>query len=192
MSRLERALVVVAQFLAQHQVPYMVIGGIANIMWGVPRTTLDVDVTIWVAEDTLESFTALATQTFSSRVPNPTAFVKETRVLPLKTPEGVRVDLIFGQLPYQQEAVQRAARRPIQGVEVYVCRPEDLVLHKLVSERPRDRDDVRGVIQQQGSRLDRAYLDPRVAALAHELDRPDIQAWYEQCLREAPASCCSG
>ena len=42
MSRLEQALVTVARFLEQHHVPYMVIGGIANVVWGRPRTTLDV------------------------------------------------------------------------------------------------------------------------------------------------------
>ena len=184
MSRLEQALLAVTQWLTQHQVPHMVIGGIANVLWGVPRTTLDVDITIWVAEDRLESFTASITQAFAPRVTHPAAFVTDTRVLPLATPEGVSVDLIFGQLPYEQEAIQRAARQVIQGTEVFVCQPEDLILHKLVSERPRDLDDVKGIIQQQRGRLDCGYLDLKVAALARALDRPDIQAWYAQCLRD--------
>ncbi|MBI3312191.1 MAG: nucleotidyltransferase [Candidatus Omnitrophica bacterium] len=183
MSRLEHTLVEVAQFLEQHDVPYMVIGGIANVVWGIPRTTLDVDLTIWVTDDQLEAFVKVLVQAFPARVNDPIPFVKETRVLPLITTQGVQIDVIFGQLPYEEEAIRRAARERVQGIEIRVCQPEDLVLHKLVSERPKDREDVRGIIQQQTERLDRTYLDPKVSALARELGRPDIEAWYEQCWR---------
>ena len=185
MSRLEQALVSIARFLAAHDVPYMVIGGIANVLWGIPRATLDVDLTILVAEDKLEEFTGLVTQQFISRVDDPVTFVRATRVLPLTTKNGTQIDLIFGQLPYEEEAIQRAVRRQIQDIEVRVCRPEDLILHKLVSERSKDHEDVRGVVRQQIRQLDRQYLDTRVATLAQALDRPEIQTWYEQCLREA-------
>ena len=49
----------------------------------------------------------------------------------------------------------------------------------------KDHEDVRGIVQQHIEQLDRTYLDTRVAALAQALDRPEIQAWYERCLREA-------
>ena len=185
MSRLEQALIAVAQFLERQQVPYMVIGGIANIVWGIPRTTLDVDLTVSVSERQLEAVIESLVRVFSPRINDPIAFVKHTRVLPLKTSQGVSVDVIFGQLPYEERAIQRAARERVQGGEIRVCQPEDLIIHKLVSERPKDRDDVRGIIQQQAQRLDRAYLDPQVLALAKGLERPDIEAWYEQCWREA-------
>ena len=175
MSRLERALVSIVTFLDRHEIPYMVIGGIANVVWGIPRTTLDVELTIWVDEQRLSQLAEMMIQTFSSRVEHAAAFVNETRVLPLTTAEGVDVDVIFGQLLYEQQAIQRATRHAIQGVEVRVCRPEDLVIHKLVSEPPKDRDDVRGLLQQQAGRLDRAYLDAHVAELARALDRPDIR-----------------
>jgi len=185
MSRLEHALVAVARFLEQRHVPYMVIGGVANAVWGIPRTTLDVDLTIWIAEDQMASLITSLVQAFPARTGDPIAFAKETRVLPLVTRDGVQIDVIVGQLPFEREAIQRAVPQDIHGVAVRVCRAEDLILHKLVSERPKDREDVRGIIQQQASRLDRAYLEPRVAELAQALDRPEIQAWYLQCLRDA-------
>ena len=188
MSRLEQALIEIAQFLAARKVSYMVIGGIANVVWGIPRTTLDVDITIWVAEDQLEEFTSAVTQQFVSRVEDPTAFVRATRVLPLATKDGTRIDLIFGQLPYEDEAIRQAVHQTVQGVEVRVCRPEDLIIHKLVSERPKDHEDVRGILRCQAKGLDRSYLNARVTELAHALDRPEIQSWYQQCLQEADAS----
>lgn len=185
MTQLERALVEVVRFLEKHRVPYMVIGGIANTFWGIPRTTLDVDLTMWVSEAKLPKFVREISRVFSLRREDPVRFIEKTRVLPIETKEGVGIDLIFGQLPYEEEAIQRAARQTIQGTEVRVCQPEDLILHKLTSERLKDREDVRGIIQQQRKRLNRRYLDPKVSALAQDMACPDIQSWYEQCLREA-------
>ncbi|MBI4313914.1 MAG: nucleotidyltransferase [Candidatus Omnitrophica bacterium] len=184
MSRLENAIVEVARFLAQHRVPYMVIGGVANAVWGVPRATLDVDLTVWTGENDLAGLVGQAATAFRSREKDPLTHVRSTRVLPLETKEGIRIDMIFGQLPYEETAIQRAASCLIQGMEVRVCRPEDLILHKIISEREKDRNDVHGIIQQQGASLDRKYLDPKIAELTQGFDRPDIQAWYAQCLRE--------
>ena len=140
---------------------------------------------MWVGEDKLKSVITSLARAFSPRVQDPVTFVQATRVLPLVTKDGVQIDLIFGQLPYEQEAIRRAATERIHAVDVRVCQPEDLVIHKLVSERPQDREDVRGIIQLQAARLDRTYLDAKVAALASELGRSDIMTWYEQCWREA-------
>jgi hypothetical protein len=48
MSALEQTLVSAARLLKANGVPYMVIGGVANLFWGVPRATLDVDITIQI------------------------------------------------------------------------------------------------------------------------------------------------
>lgn len=43
MSGLEAALAEVAGRLEERGFPYMVIGGMANLQWGEPRTTQDLD-----------------------------------------------------------------------------------------------------------------------------------------------------
>lgn len=132
MTGLERTLIQVVRFLDDNGVPYMVIGGIANLVWGVPRATID-------------------------------------------------VDMVFAQLPYEKKAIDRAAIRRIHGVPVRICRPEDLIIHKIISERTQDLKDVEGIIQQQADQLDRQYLDPIVKGLAAELDRPKIWTHYLGC-----------
>lgn len=52
MSALEGALTL-ARLLDSLRVPYMVIGGLANAVWGEPRATLDIDVTVWVPDSEL-------------------------------------------------------------------------------------------------------------------------------------------
>jgi len=178
----ERAVVALVEFLEREHLPYMVIGGVANLFWGVPRTTLDVDITVWADANQIPSLVHQLASRFTLLPENPLEFIQETRVLPLQTETGIRADLIFGLLPYEEEAIRRARPMPFAGREIRICSPEDLILHKLPSDRPRDREDVRGIIARRRTSLDREYLDPRVEGLSHDLSRPDILGFYYKCL----------
>ena len=170
----EETLVALARRLEQHQISYMIIGGLANAVWGEPRATLDIDVTI--AADTSEAhrIVAMFGTDFKSLVPDPEAFVKETRVLPLESRSGVRVDLIFGLLPFEREALERATLVHVAGEDVHFCTPEDLILLKIISRRAQDQTDVQGILQRRYSELDFAYLEPRIEELSELLSRPQI------------------
>ena len=52
----------------------------------------------------------------------------------------------------------RAVTQPVGGQPVRFATAEDLILHKLFAGRPRDLEDVRGVLARKGGTLDRAYL----------------------------------
>lgn len=183
MNALEEAVGVMARFLEARQVPYMVIGGIANLIWGEPRATLDVDVTVLVEEASWpELITDLGIR--FHLIPNrPLAFLRETHVLPIETDAGVRIDLLWARLPYEYKAIAQARVEAIAGQRVRVCRPEDLIIHKIISERPKDREDVQAVIRAQGSRLDQAYLRHTIRELATALSKPDLLAFLNACLR---------
>ncbi len=183
MNAQEQALVDLAAFLTEHEFPYMIIGGMANAVWGNPRSTLDVDVTLWAAEAAHPRLVALLQSRYSSRVSDPLLFVQRTRVLPLVSVEGVAIDVMFGLLPFEQEAITRAIPRLIRGVPVRFCTAEDLILMKIISDRPKDIDDARQVVTRQRSALDMEYLTPRVAELADLLGRPELlsrlSAWLD-------------
>lgn len=181
LSKLDSALVSLVRFLDSRKVPYMVIGGIAGLAWGRQRATFDIDITLWAARREGELLAALA-QTFPPRVPDPEAFVGKTRVLPVSV-GGVNADLIFGQLLYEEAAILRA--RPIQlaGATVRVCTPEDLIAHKIISERDKDREDVRELIALRAVSLDRGYLDPLIRSLSDALSRADIWESYLSCFQ---------
>lgn len=181
MSSLEQAVVRLARFLKAKKIAYMVIGGVANLFWGIPRTTLDIDVTIQIKEEGRTSFIHAMESRFHFRVKNPLSFVAETNVLPLEDSSGIRIDIIFAKLPYEFQAIQRSKQVNIQGEKVRICSPEDLIIHKIISDRPRDQEDVRGVIQLLGSKLDQSYLDPMIKDLAKALGKPDLLKFYYSC-----------
>jgi hypothetical protein len=180
MTLQEEVIVSLARALDRAAVAFMLIGGHANAVWGSPRATLDVDVTVWATEhDAARLVTTLAPD-FTSLTAEPESFVRETRVLPLRSRDGVRVDMIFGLLPFEQEAIARARPILIGGVLVPVISPEDLIVMKIISQRPRDAGDVQGIITARLAELDLDYLEPRLRALAEALESPDIMERWER------------
>jgi hypothetical protein len=184
MTAQESALVEIARHLDALEVPYMVIGGMANALWGVPRATLDIDVTVWLEPLPPSAACARLARGFVARPEDPAAFADQTRVLPLETRAGVRIDVVFGLLPFEHDAIERAVVRTIGGTPVRFASAEDLVLLKIISERPRDRDDVDQILRRQRDALDRAYLDPRIDELAQILDQPELRERYRSALDE--------
>jgi hypothetical protein len=177
---LETGLAELASALEDSGSEYMVIGGLTVLVWGRPRATQDVDVTVRIPEENLAEFVAFIGRRLFLLPEQPVEFLRETHVLPLTTPSGVRVDLIWAVLPYEQQAVERAIVRRFGEVNLRICTAEDLIVHKLASTRPRDWEDVIGVVARQRSALDRLYLDPIVRDLAEGLEDFDMWERYRQ------------
>lgn len=156
----------------------MVIGGLANAVWGSPRSTIDIDLTVVLAPGQVTALLESLGPAYRPRTADPESFATRTRVLPLRHSSGVQIDLIFALLPFEEEAVRRAVEVEIAGARVRFCTPEDLVLHKIVSDRDRDHQDVEEILRRRSATLDRDYLDPRIHELATLLEQPGIELRY--------------
>jgi hypothetical protein len=108
MTPIDRAIHDIANTLESLGIEYAIVGGIANAIWGEPRATIDVDVTVAVDDSDLATTVPASAGNFRAAVFDPVAFVQQTRVLPLDTADGVRVDVIFALLPFELDAIQRA------------------------------------------------------------------------------------
>ena len=83
------------------------------------------------------------------------AFVRRTMVLPCRDEaSGIRIDLIFAQSGYGQEALRRV---PFGATEVCFASPEDVIIHKVIAGRPRDLEDCRR-IWLKNPQLDEGYI----------------------------------
>jgi hypothetical protein len=95
-------------------------------------------------------------------------------VLPLESEDGVPIDVVFGALEFERQAIRRSVEVLVAGTPIQFCYPEDLILYKIISERERDLKDARGVVLRRLKTLDLAYLEPMILELSKALEKPEI------------------
>jgi hypothetical protein len=145
--------------LAWGNLPYMIIGGQAVLLYGEPRLTKDIDITLGINIDRLEELLAVIKDLSLTPLPEDVLpFVQKTMVLPvLEKSTGIRVDFIFSFTPYETQAIKRGNKILLCGQEVCFASPEDLILHKIFSGRPRDIEDIR-ILILKNPRIDVPYI----------------------------------
>jgi hypothetical protein len=185
MTSQEAALVAIAGALERLAVPFMLIGGHATAIWGTPRATLDIDITVWASETDAERIASGLPVGFKVLTREPVVFVRDTRVLPIAYREDVRIDMIFGLLPFEQQAIERAHSIEMAGTRIPVISAEDLILMKIVSTRPRDLGDIESIVDARAAVLDLHYLTPRIEALADSLPELGVRERWQQLRNRA-------
>jgi hypothetical protein len=126
-----------------HDVRYVVIGGIAAIVHGVPRTTFDVDLLIEATEPNaarlLEALEAAGIGSAALTTPQQllaheiTIFKDIVRVDVQTSTPGVSFE----------EAWHRRVEREVSGVPYWILSKPDLIAAKRAAGRPKDLEDVR-------------------------------------------------
>jgi hypothetical protein len=74
---------------------------------------------------------------FEPRIADPVVFARANRVLLLRASSGVGLDIAFGGLPFEEEAVNRSSLFTFPpDVPLRTCSDEDLVVFKAFADRP--------------------------------------------------------
>ncbi len=149
----------IGQVLNTKTIPYMIIGGQAVILYGEPRLTRDIDITLGAGIESLPEFLDILKNLALKPLPeNLEQFVKQTMVLPaIDDNTKIRVDFIFSFTEYEQQAIGRARKVLMDNVEINFASPEDVIIHKCFAHRPRDLEDIRGILLKKPE-LDVEYM----------------------------------
>ena len=163
----------------------MIFGGIANTFYGSPRQTFDIDIKVILkGEDKIRRLISRLESVGTVIPENPVSFIHETGVLPVEI-AGVRVDIVFATLPFEERAISRRRSARVMGVNVKICSLEDLIIQKAVSIREKDWMDIQTIIRIKKEEMDWEYLIANCRELADLLNRPDIYSKIEGYQREA-------
>lgn len=143
------------------------IGGLAVQQWSELRATMDVDMTLLTGFAQVREFIDALLSVYAPRRPDAADFAERSRVLLLKTREGLGLDIAMGALPFEQLSVQRAVEvEMLPGHKIRVCTAEDLIVHKVFAARSKDWRDVEMTIVRQGEKaLDWAYIHAQLRPL---------------------------
>lgn len=162
MSLLEQQLRVLTHFLSSQKIKYVILGGVAVSIYGEPRLTADIDVNIILDKSRLGDFLSIAGKYgFYLLSPDGEEIAKESGVIPLclkKKKIGGKFDLIIAENALEYAAIQRGKTKRIGSVKARFVSPEDLIIHKISSSRPRDIEDLQGLLIRQKNRLDVKYI----------------------------------
>lgn len=139
--------------MSAEKVKYAILGGMAVSLYGEPRYTGDVDVNILLEKTRILDFVSHAKRFgLSPLFGNIGKLAWETGVIPMRLRKGKvegKIDLTIAENILEYNAIKRSCLKKLDGIKVRVVSPEDLILHKMASSRPRDREDLRGILIRQ-------------------------------------------
>jgi len=143
--------------------------------WGAGRFTYDIDIKI-IAPDL---------DTTKTRNLIQAAFPEETRIKAPDNPliisvkiQGVVTDFLIALPGYEEQIIERAAKREMGGWFVQVCSAEDLIIQKVVAGREKDWLDVEMLLIEQHASLDYAYIIDWLTQFADALDDAELLGRY--------------
>jgi len=142
------ALADLVKWLDAANIPSMVIGGVAASILGQPRLTQDVDALAILPEgEWANAVSTAARHGIAPRIENPLDFAGRSRVLLMRhVKSGIDIDVAFGALLFERSAVDNSQVHDIGGLRVRLPRVEDLLIMKAVARRPKDLQDIEGLL----------------------------------------------
>lgn len=160
-------------------IPYMVIGGQAVLLYGEPRLTRDIDITLGTTLEKLDVVLGLMENIGLKSLAEPETFTRKTMVLPCQDPStSIRVDFIFSFSSYEQQALERVRTVEMGNAKVRFASLEDLIIHKVIAGRPRDLEDVKSVLIKNPE-VDFKYVRRWLKDFAATLKKPFLKRFNE-------------
>jgi len=167
----------VQRFFKRHKWQFCIIGGLAVLRWGEPRTTQDVDVSLLTGFRGEEKFVDAILEQFVPRMDDARQFALTNRVVLCRASNGVTLDIVLAGWPFEERAIRRAsAYRFAPRVSLVTASAEDMIVMKAFAGREMDWRDIRGIVETQPA-LDWRYIEREAKPL---LDLKDDLSWLDR------------
>jgi hypothetical protein len=158
--------------LQASEIPYMLTGSYASSLHSIPRATRDIDIVIFPNREQLTRFIqSLPSSDYHTDLDDAIESLRrrsQFNVIDYAT--GWKVDFIVPPFnDFNMEEFERRSLIDVDGLQLSVVSPEDVVIAKLLWARAgkseRQIDDVATVIRIQASKLDVRYIEKWVRRL---------------------------
>lgn len=157
---IEKLIKKVAFHLDKDKIPYMIVGGQAVLLYGTPRLTRDIDITLGIDADKLFLIEKICKRLrLKILTKNPEDFVRQTKVLPAEeTKLKIRLDFIFSFTFYEKQAIKRTKKVLMRGYLVKFASCEDVIIHKMFAGRAVDEEDVKNILIKNRNSVNLKYI----------------------------------
>ena len=155
--------------LHERDVRYLLVGGLAMNLHGVPRMTMDVDLILAMDDANLDAFLGCARMLgLKPQAPVPIEALKDPAerqqwidrrnliafALSAPGPAGTTVDILLRHTLDMGKAMAAASTREVDGVPVHVCAIEDMIRLKEGTGRKQDAADIEHLRRIRGMSRD--------------------------------------
>ena len=149
-----------AQGLDNVNIPYMIIGGQAVLLYGTPRLTRDIDITLGVDTDKFALIQKICSELGFKILPDkPEEFIRDTNVLPTEDIKSrFRIDFIFSFTFFEAQAIKRTKTITILGYPVRFASCEDVIILKMIASRAIDIEDVKNMLIKNKKSINIEYI----------------------------------
>jgi len=163
MRSLNEILKLVCTFLKEEKAVYVVVGGLAVLFYGIPRTTLDVDIIIGMDLAGIKRFVGFLKENdfFADEEDIKRAFEEKSHLTIEDKSTMIRLDIKGIYSENDRLTLKRRRKVNLADFEFYVASPEDLIANKLLFGSEQDIKDAEGIYVRQFDNLDMAYLEER-------------------------------
>lgn len=170
-----------AAVMGERGVRWYLFGAQAAIVWGSPRLSADVDVTVEIDPAALNDYIATMGEHGFDVVFDDPDFVARTRVIPfIHRASRMPLDVVLAGPGFEEDFLQRAVSVDIGGSLIPVISPEDLIVTKILAGRPKDIEDIRGVITERRASLDVERIRVVLSLLEQALAQSDLLPLFER------------
>ena len=155
----------VASFLEENNIPYVIVGAISVAAWGSPRTSHDIDLMVALDQNIEKFVDFLKKNDFHVSVDEVKAALKEKSHFTVFDELSIfRLDVKGVYTEFDKDTLERRRKVKLYDQDIWVSSPEDLILAKINFGSEQDLNDARSVILRQKS-LDMNYLRKKAREL---------------------------
>jgi hypothetical protein len=158
------------EFLQKKEIEYAVGGALALGYWGIPRGTIDVDVTVFLETDEIDLLFAILDAMGCIFDPIEARRQAEERGVFRAFCHGMRLDIFLPDIEFYDSAKARRRQVPLDGQLIWIWSAEDLIIFKLLYFRLKDQADVEQIIEFQGTMLESGYIRTWLVDMVGEED----------------------
>lgn len=184
----KKLLVKVVKLLEQLSIEYVLTGGLAVTIWGIPRYTCDADLVIQLRQEDISKLqrglVELSAFGYVDEEAIRDALKRNSEFNYIDAEGGFKVDMwIAKDSPFHRSCFARRMIVEIGGHHMWVVSPEDLIISKLDwwhRGSHKSEYDVRCVMDGQWDRLDWNYIESWVNRLGLEQELRIAKSFVDQ------------
>ena len=148
----------VSEILESLNIPYIITGGIAVVVWGRPRFTADIDIVVGLAAKKVDKFAEellkIDKEVYVDKRMIQQALEKKGEFNFIHPGAGLKIDFwILKNDEFDRSRMARRIKKKIAGISIYLSSPEDLILIKLLwykeGRSTRQLEDIESVLRIQ-------------------------------------------